>query len=864
MNNKTKCIREIENWSLYKNEHKLDHVSYNPKNINEQLYVISPKIDELIKNIEKLDKKDLKEDGKLYKHFIFSELKSYGGAKSVASALISKNFKLIYDNKLTIKEPIEKDPYNFALLTSTKLYNKTVGVKLKRTILDLFNKRPDNINGDNVRFIVLDSGYKEGIDLFDIKYVHILETPFTNAETKQIIGRGTRFCGQNGLNFEKDKGWTLNVYQYRTMIPEEFRETHNSDTLFELLLKYSNIDATKNEFANSLDKVCIQSSVDINQNKNIHISSSYFKDLYDEVFNKHNLKDIEDINPKTFIKYGLKINIEDRINCRAGCKGKAMALPSQLMLIIWYMMKDKPVYVNEKRYRPTLCKYIMEDKKYCERINIAWKDVTKYLVNNEDKIKKMINKVPSINYLVKQKKDMYDYLQKVLNSIILDPIPPLKHKNYEQLQRYIYRRFKQFSWDKPVIKNECMLNSSSKKEEIVEFTPAQEFVRHYFQPESIYKGLLLWHSVGTGKTCTAIATATTSFEEKGYNILWVTRHTLKSDIWKNMYEQVCSLKLRENKPEDYSIEEAMKSPMKYVSSNWIEPITYKQFSNLLMKKNKYYDILKERNGEEDILKNTLIIIDEAHKILSSDLPSQERPNYNILKKYIHDSYTLSGKNSAKVLLMSATPYTEEPMNMIKLINLLKHGSQLPEDYDTFKELYLNDDGTFKNSMDFISEISGYISYLNRSNDARQFAIPVINTIDVDMSRTNVKSMNKQLDNYRNTINRIDKNIEKLTASRKDAKADFKEQIYDVKDYCDDTFKVVKEINACKKEETRKIKSKEKEYISKIDNQLNKDKNYKRKTKKNMREQVAIISDYKNNDPSQERLLIERCGVVINK
>ena len=49
--------------------------------------------------------------------------------------------------------------------------------------------------------------------------------------------------------------------------------------------------------------------------------------------------------------------------------------------------------------------------------------------------------------------------------------------------------------------------------------------------------MLLWHSVGTGKTATAIATASTSFDPD-YTILWVTRSSLKSDIWKNMYENV--------------------------------------------------------------------------------------------------------------------------------------------------------------------------------------------------------------------------------------------------------------------------------------------------------------------------------------
>ena len=75
----------------------------------------------------------------------------------------------------------------------------------------------------------------------------------------------------------------------------------------------------------------------------------------------------------------------------------------------------------------------------------------------------------------------------------------------------------------------------------------------------------------------------------------------------------------------------------------------------------------KRNGKEDPLKKTLIIIDEAHKLLSDDLKPQERPNFSILKKFIHNSYEKSKKDSVRVLLMTATPYTTNPSTLIKLL-----------------------------------------------------------------------------------------------------------------------------------------------------------------------------------------------------
>ena len=61
-------------------------------------------------------------------------------------------------------------------------------------------------------------------------------------------------------------------------------------------------------------------------------------------------------------------------------------------------------------------------------------------------------------------------------------------------------------------------------------------------------------------------------------------------------------------------------------------MSYKQFSNLLAGKNQIYDILVERNGKNDVLKKTLIIIDEAHKLYGGDLKAAERPNVEIMEK----------------------------------------------------------------------------------------------------------------------------------------------------------------------------------------------------------------------------------------
>jgi len=124
----SECIRTIENISSYDLEYRLDHIRFDKEKLREMLPIISPKITKMIEMIKELDEEDMRRDKKLYKHMIFSDLKSEGGAKTIGSAFLANNFKLIYDNQLKITK-IDKGEYNFAILCSTKLYGKDVGIK---------------------------------------------------------------------------------------------------------------------------------------------------------------------------------------------------------------------------------------------------------------------------------------------------------------------------------------------------------------------------------------------------------------------------------------------------------------------------------------------------------------------------------------------------------------------------------------------------------------------------------------------------------------------------------------------------------------------------------------------------------------
>ena len=223
------------------------------------------------------------------------------------------------------------------------------------------------------------------------------------------------------------------------------------------------------------------------------------------------------------------------------------------------------------------------------------------------------------------------------------------------------------------------------------------------------------------------------------------------------------------------------------------PISYKQFTNMLSEKNDIFKLMKKRNGNADPLRKTLVIIDEVHKLYSTDLPVAERPNLKLLKSKIKNSYTISGKDSVKLLLMTATPYTSDPMDLIKILNLMRE-DDLPESFEEFSKEFLDKNYKFtdKGAEKYLNKISGYISYLNREKDARQFAYPVYYKVNVSLSRkskASVEILNKQLNEIEEKIKKLQE--EDIKGKTKEEKAKYKEDIKLLKQSYKDVKKQIK-------------------------------------------------------------------------
>jgi hypothetical protein len=934
------CMRKTANFSKIVGYHKFDKSIYDPNKLNLELVDASPKMMQLLNNIKELDAQDEINHGHKFKHFIFSDVKEGGyGAKIIASAFQANGYNNIIKAKKGQKQKpklyldLQNSNYkNFALLCSNTIFDATFNEKIKREVLKTFNERPGNINGKNVRLIIFDSGFKEGIDLFDVKYVHIFEPSLTIADLKQTIGRATRTCGQKGLPFQENIGWPLYVYNYYLTVPEivssslytnkallyDEEEPRDEDVVLfknmekynDATVNYSTFDKAMNSLSEQLYNLAPMLAVDYELTQNMHNVSDLNNEFMDNEYylmggvNKGvaKYKSYSPL-PNTNEKYKSyspppKTNNKskffkiDYIKCQGKCgkkNTKDIPIGINFMIHVYkkYKHPTKLLSVNKSNKRQALCDYMKNlNNKYCSQLNFEWaKRYTKIpdIIENTKNIETMKDELDALELEINEDTDAGNKIYPIIlykgkkdkqSNTLSNRSNSSSNKssrkqnfsrfNFTKMRDYIKKTYyvKEFVWDKIVVENKCLpnanANANANQANQIEFNPTQKFIAHYFTPDSPYKGLLLWHSVGTGKTCTGVATATTSFEKQGYSILWVTRTTLKSDVWKNIFDQICHTIILDEVKKGLIIPDNINERKKLLSKSWLEPMSYKQFSNLLAGKNKIYDILLERNGPSDILKKTLIIIDEAHKLYGGDLKASERPDTEVMENLISNSYKVSGNDSCKLLIMTATPFTNSPLELFSLINLfIEHESdKITTNKEEFKKQYMTSENILStNGVKLLAnKLTGLISYLNREKDPTQFAQPIM--INVPILMTHVENEELRDIVFLNTkINKVADIVEEQIVV-------LKEKIKNMKtEYKTEKATLTKSKSSYSKEEFTKLNDNLKvllKNIKDLEEELNKYKNTKYDSETKIKELKEKVKQIKHS-LLQEYILYTKCG-----
>ena len=277
-----------------------------------------------------------------------------------------------------------------------------------------------------------------------------------------------------------------------------------------------------------------------------------------------------------------------------------------------------------------------------------------------------------------------------------------------------------------------------------ELAPHQHFVRNFLSFQTPYNSLLLYHGLGSGKTCSAISVAE---EMRDYimqmglssQIMIVASPNVQSNFKTQLFDErklklvdglwnirTCTGNkfLKEINPmnmKGLTRENVIKQINRLIDTYYYF-FGYIEFANYINKKSAIDDPTMtdekkiaaiRKNKLRKIFNNRLIIIDEVHNIRMTEDNKDKRVADELTKLIKH-------VNTLRLLLLSATPMFNSYKEIIWLINLMNMNDRRATLES--KEVF-NADGTFRVSASgeeigrelLERKATGYISFVRGEN-----------------------------------------------------------------------------------------------------------------------------------------------------
>jgi hypothetical protein len=267
--------------------------------------------------------------------------------------------------------------------------------------------------------------------------------------------------------------------------------------------------------------------------------------------------------------------------------------------------------------------------------------------------------------------------------------------------------------------------------------PQQAFVRNFLSFQTPYNSLLLFHGLGSGKTCSAIGVCEEMrdyLKQMGINkrIIIVASPNVQDNFRLQLFDErqlkevdgIWTIKgclgnkfLKEINPtgmKGLKREKVVQQVKNLINSSYSFQ-GYVQFSNEIVKKSgKETDSIESKIKSLELeYSNNLIVIDEVHNIRISD----DNENKNVAKNLM---FLVSVVSNVRLLLLSATPMFNSYKEIVWILNLLNMNDRrgIISVTDIFDK-----NGDFKKDIDgkeigkemLIRKATGYISYVRGEN-----------------------------------------------------------------------------------------------------------------------------------------------------
>ena len=211
------------------------------------------------------------------------------------------------------------------------------------------------------------------------------------------------------------------------------------------------------------------------------------------------------------------------------------------------------------------------------------------------------------------------------------------------------------------------------------------------------RGLLVYHSMGLGKTFLAISIALVFVETR--KVIIVASKSLHENFSSSI-KKILTLMFPK-----LSEDEIKKKLDHYLRRfNFISMDAYNMFDQL----NK---LMTGSKRADTSLENTLIIVDEAHNLFRAIINSAADTT-NAKKLY----YSIMETKDIRLLFLTGTPCVKDPFEIVPCFNMLAGYALLPEHYNKFYKAYFNESERYKieHGEKLKNRLLGFISYAHYS------------------------------------------------------------------------------------------------------------------------------------------------------
>lgn len=260
----------------------------------------------------------------------------------------------------------------------------------------------------------------------------------------------------------------------------------------------------------------------------------------------------------------------------------------------------------------------------------------------------------------------------------------------------------------------------------------QQFLKSFINEETPYKGLLIFHGVGVGKTCSAISISNSFrdvYKRKKKKIICLVSKNIRPGWLQTIYDpsknkdqctgDTYSHMMKSFEKDGFLQQKGKSRNIKKMIHKYYEFYGYREFSGMIrrlvrvgkwktMKENDPELELRQKQVIKEYFSERLLIIDEVHNLREEDDISHSRETIETIDKIIQYSDNL------RLILMSATPMFNKSSEIVWLLNMLLKNDKRPiiEKDDIFDK---DDTITSSGEKILVNKSRGYISYLRGEN-----------------------------------------------------------------------------------------------------------------------------------------------------